>query len=180
MPHTALPTSEATVDWHAQELLLLSQVVRGLGRGAGGGVDSSVVLREMLHLMSELLGLNRGRIVLAVGDGDDTADPLQGPFGAARPASAGAPSSRIQHAYGLTREEVARGRYGPGEGVTGRVMRRGSRLALAFYSAAALDATAVSFALTGDPGEGPALSNVRCFDADGEPIDDAQISFRGE
>jgi Nif-specific regulatory protein len=124
MPHTALPTSEATVDWHAQELLLLSQVVRGLGRGAGGGVDSSVVLREMLHLMSELLGLNRGRIVLAVGDGDgdDTAGPLQAPFGAARPASAGAPSSRIQHAYGLTREEVARGRYGPGEGVTGRVL----------------------------------------------------------
>ena len=124
MPHTALPPSEATVDWHAQELLLLSQVVRGLGRGAGGsaenGVDSGVVLREMLHLMSELLGLNRGRIVLADSDGGVDASA-----GARRPASASAPFSRIHHAYGLTREEVARGRYGPGEGVTGRVLGTG-------------------------------------------------------
>ena len=127
MPHAALPPSEATVDWHAQELLLLSQVVRGLGRGAdggtGNGVDSGRVLREMLHLMSELLGLNRGRIVLA--DSTGTADAAHASAGARRPASASAPSSRIHHAYGLTREEVARGRYGPGEGVTGRVLGTG-------------------------------------------------------
>jgi Nif-specific regulatory protein len=105
-PATGLqePPSEG-VDWRAQELLLLSQVMQSVGRSLASGV----VLREMLHLMSELLGLNRGRIVLA----DAPAGPGQ------------APSSCIQHAYGLTHEEVARGRYGPGEGVTGRVLGTG-------------------------------------------------------
>ena len=103
MPHTTTPTEgSAAIDWRAQELLLLSEVMRGVGRS----LAPEVVLREMLHLMSELLGLNRGRIVLA-----DDASP--------------APGSRIQHAYGLTREEIARGRYGPGEGVTGRVLGTG-------------------------------------------------------
>jgi Nif-specific regulatory protein len=93
------------MDWRAQEMLLLSQVMRGVGRS----MDSQPVLREMLHLMSELLGLNRGRIVLA----DE-------------PAARGQPAaSRIRHAYGLTHDEVARGRYGPGEGVTGRVLGTG-------------------------------------------------------
>jgi Nif-specific regulatory protein len=96
------PTFEPT-DWRAQELLLLSQVMRGVGQS----LAPAVVLREMLHLMSELLGLNRGRIVLA----DEGA---QGP-----------PASAIAHAYGLTKEETARGRYGPGEGVTGRVLGTG-------------------------------------------------------
>jgi Nif-specific regulatory protein len=93
------------VDWRAQERLLLGQVMRHVGRS----VDSAPVLREMLHLMSELLGLNRGRIVLVDGDG-----------------GAGAPvSSSVRHAYGLTQEEVARGRYAPGEGITGRVLATG-------------------------------------------------------
>jgi Nif-specific regulatory protein len=94
-------------DWRAQEILLLSQVMRGVGQS----LAPAVVLREMLHLMSELLGLNRGRIVLAEGDGSQP------------PADSG--TSRIHHAYGLTREEAARGRYGPGEGVTGRVLGTG-------------------------------------------------------
>ena len=99
----AAETTPEAVDWRAQELLLLSQVMRDLGRSLSG----ERVLREMLHLMSELLGLNRGRIVLAEGDG---------------PAP---PASAIHHAYGLTRDEIARGRYGPGEGVTGRVLGTG-------------------------------------------------------
>ena len=39
-------------------------------RLVGKSLAPEVVLREMLHLMSELLGLNRGRVVLAdfVGD----------------------------------------------------------------------------------------------------------------
>jgi Nif-specific regulatory protein len=90
-------------DWRAQEILLLSQVMRGVGQS----LAPAVVLREMLHLMSELLGLNRGRIVLAEGDGSAPA------------------ASLIQHAYGLTQDEVARGRYGAGEGVTGRVLGTG-------------------------------------------------------
>jgi hypothetical protein len=98
-------TRQTRMDWRAQEMLLLSQVMRGVGRS----VDSQAVLREMLHLMSELLGLNRGRIVLA-----DAAVPRGQPV-----------ASRIRHAYGLTRDEVARGAYGPGEGVTGRVLGTG-------------------------------------------------------
>ena len=39
----------------------MSEVMRLVGRS----LAPEVVLREMLHLMSELLGLNRGRIVLA-------------------------------------------------------------------------------------------------------------------
>jgi Nif-specific regulatory protein len=106
MPRSSLSTSaeaDAAPDWRAQELLLLSQVMQGVGRS----LAPAVVLREMLHLMSELLGLNRGRIVLAEG------------------TPAGPPASAIQHAYGLTKAEIARGRYGPGEGVTGRVMGTG-------------------------------------------------------
>jgi Nif-specific regulatory protein len=110
MPHTlrdttALEPRGDRMDWRAQEMLLLSQVMRGVGRS----MDSQAVLREMLHLMSELLGLNRGRIVLADA-----------------PAARGQPvASRIHHAYGLTREEATRGVYGPGEGVTGRVLGTG-------------------------------------------------------
>ena len=54
------PAPPAPADWHAQELLLMREIVRLVGRGP----DAAPVLREMLHLMSELLGLNRGRVVL--------------------------------------------------------------------------------------------------------------------
>ncbi len=108
-----LPAKRAEgIDWRAQEMLLLAQVMRQVGRG----VDSRPVLREMLHLMSELLGLNRGRIVLAeAAPGADAAAAAQG-----QP-----PAGRIQHAYGLTAAEIARGVYAPGEGVTGRVLATG-------------------------------------------------------
>jgi Nif-specific regulatory protein len=102
-PATLAPETTAA-QWRAQELLLLTKVMQGVGRS----LAPEVVLREMLHLMSELLGLNRGRIVLA----DES------------PQAADA-GSRIQHAYGLTREEVARGVYARGEGVTGRVLATG-------------------------------------------------------
>ena len=48
-PHS--PPSPAT-DWHAQELLLMREVMRLIGRSLAPGL----VQREMLHLMSELLG----------------------------------------------------------------------------------------------------------------------------
>jgi len=79
-PSSGKPRPQDTPDWHAQELLLMREVMRLIGRSLAPGL----VLREMLHLMSELLGLNRGRIVLV-----DTA-------GAAAPRT-----SSIQHAYGL-------------------------------------------------------------------------------
>ena len=74
----------------------------------GRSLAPAFVLREMLHLMSELLGLNRGRMVLA----DDMAD------GAERTAS-------VRHAYGLTAVEAARGVFRWGEGITGRVLASG-------------------------------------------------------
>ena len=91
-------------DWHAQELLLMREVMKLVGRS----LAPAEVFREMLHLMSELLGLNRGRMVLA-----DDAVP-----GAERTAS-------IRHAYGLTAEEAARGVFRWGEGITGRVLASG-------------------------------------------------------
>lgn len=84
----------------------MREVMRLIGRSLAPGL----VLREMLHLMSELLGLNRGRIVLV----DDA------------PAAAGETrTASIQHAYGLTQAEAQRGRYAWGEGITGRVLATG-------------------------------------------------------
>jgi Nif-specific regulatory protein len=94
--------AQADPQWRAQELLLMREVMRLIGKSLAPGV----VMREMLHLMSELLGLNRGRVVLADAD------------------SAGQ-QSRICFAYGLTRKEMARGVYSDGEGITGRVLATG-------------------------------------------------------
>jgi len=97
-PHTP-------IDWRAQELLLMRQVMAGVGRS----LAPAEVFREMLHLMSELLGLNRGRLVLV--DDETRAD--------------GQRQASIRHAYGLTKAETARGRYRWGEGITGRVLASG-------------------------------------------------------
>ena len=113
----------ADPQWRAQELLLMSQVMRLVGKS----LAPEIVLREMLHLMSELLGLNRGRVVLADFVGDIALEGLAGDTAltrtpASRSAQARFPSSAIRYAYGLTKTEMARGRYGPGEGITGRVL----------------------------------------------------------
>lgn len=86
----------------AQQLLLMRELMRRVFQDAA----PEGVLREMLHLMSELLGLHHGRVVLAG-------------------ASAADPAARIRLAYGLTREQMARGVYAPGEGITGRVLATG-------------------------------------------------------
>ena len=95
----------------------MSEVMRLVGKS----LAPEVVLREMLHLMSELLGLNRGRIVLADFVGDIALEGLADRKPMPRSA-ASRPSSAIRYAYGLTRGEMARGRYGPAEGITGRVL----------------------------------------------------------
>ncbi|MCE4222589.1 sigma 54-interacting transcriptional regulator [Methylobacterium sp. C25] len=86
--------------WRTQEMFLLQEVMSLIGKG----IQLDQVAREMLHLLSEIIGLNRGRIVLKDPDGD---------------------GYRIAHSYGLTREEAARGRYVLGEGITGRVIQDG-------------------------------------------------------
>jgi Nif-specific regulatory protein len=106
MPHRTDPDHTGT-DWHAQELLLMREVMKLVGRS----LAPAFVLREMLHLMSELLGLNRGRMVLAD-------EGIPGQTKEARTAS-------IRHAYGLTAGQVASGVYRWGEGITGRVLQTG-------------------------------------------------------
>jgi Nif-specific regulatory protein len=118
---TAAPSVTAAADppWRAQEQLLLQEVMRLIGKSLAPGL----VLREMLHLMSELLGLNRGRIILL-----DTADALQtSPSGPAAEAH-GSRAASIHFAYGLTRTEMARGIYARGEGITGTVLATGQAL----------------------------------------------------
>jgi Nif-specific regulatory protein len=119
----ATPKTAADPQWRAQELLLMSQVMRLVGKS----LAPEVVLREMLHLMSELLGLNRGRVVLADFVGDIALEGLAGDAAptrtpGSRSGQALLPASAIRYAYGLTKTEMARGRYGPGEGITGRVL----------------------------------------------------------
>jgi Nif-specific regulatory protein len=83
----------------------MREVMRLVGRSLGPGL----VFREMLHLMSELLGLNRRRVVLA----DD------------KPMAGGPRTASVRHAYGLTPEEMSRGAFAWGEGITGRVLASG-------------------------------------------------------
>lgn len=90
-------------DLAEQEQLLIREGIRLLSRG----LPPQKAIREMLHLLSELLGLNRGRVVLP--------DPETGDL-------------RIRIAYGLTKAEIERGRYALGEGITGRVIQTGETL----------------------------------------------------
>ncbi|MGV8919348.1 MAG: sigma 54-interacting transcriptional regulator [Pseudomonas sp.] len=91
---------ETPAFWRSQEMLLLQQVTGLMGKE----LASETVLQEMLHLLSELLGLNRGRIVLR----DEFAS-----------------TASIRYAYGLTRDEISRGVYQPHEGITGNVLAHG-------------------------------------------------------
>ncbi|MGV8893906.1 MAG: sigma-54 interaction domain-containing protein [Burkholderiaceae bacterium] len=86
-----------------QEQLLLRESIRMLSCGQ----EPDKAIREMLHLLSELLGLNRGRVVLYDKETDELA---------------------ISISYGLTQAEIKRGRYHVGEGITGRVMHTGETL----------------------------------------------------
>lgn len=90
-----------TEHYRQQELLLLHAVIRLVGKS----LSPDLVIREMLHLMSELLGLNRGRLVLR--DAHDLS------------------KARIRYAYGLTTVQIERGQYSVGEGVTGQVLKNG-------------------------------------------------------
>ncbi|WP_445769269.1 sigma-54 interaction domain-containing protein [Rheinheimera sp.] len=120
LSHEILASKDAT-QWRSQELLLISEVMRLVGKS----LAPEIVFREMLHLMSELLGLNRGRIVLADFLGDIAVQGLADRKLDSRSKTssrASGPSSSIRYAYGLTKSEIALGRYDSGEGITGRVL----------------------------------------------------------
>ncbi|MDO5059379.1 MAG: sigma 54-interacting transcriptional regulator, partial [Neisseria sp.] len=91
------PQSERE-EWRALEMLLLQQVIQNLGKDEGG---HDTALKIMLQLMSELFGLNQGRIVLQHLNDENAS---------------------IAHSYGMSREQVQRGVYAPNEGVTGAVL----------------------------------------------------------
>ncbi|MGD9709658.1 MAG: GAF domain-containing protein, partial [Halothiobacillaceae bacterium] len=81
------------------ELLVIHEAARKLGHAT----EPEEAIHAILRLMSQMVGLNRGRVVLPDGEG----------------------RMSIQYAYGLTPLERQRGQYALGEGVTGRVMRTG-------------------------------------------------------
>ncbi|ODU67816.1 MAG: sigma-54-dependent Fis family transcriptional regulator [Lautropia sp. SCN 66-9] len=86
--------------WAEREMLVIQGAVRMLGRS----LDPGPAIREILHLASEFLGLNRGRVAL---------------WDAARGALA------IRYSYGLTRAQARAGVFAPGEGITGHVFQSG-------------------------------------------------------
>jgi len=88
------------IDWAVQELFFRRELAKVVGRYANPPEN----FREVFHLLSELLGLNRGRLFLF----NATTDQLI-----------------LTHAYGLTRDEMTRGVLARGEGLTGRVFESG-------------------------------------------------------
>ncbi|MFW5823662.1 MAG: sigma 54-interacting transcriptional regulator [Marinobacter sp.] len=99
-----IPTvaTDAPIDTGAADLTVVQEAARLIGQSATPGVAITGTLR----LMSQMLGLNRGRVLL--------------------------PSDRdgllaIRYSYGLTDEERKRGLYSFEEGVTGKVMKTGQQ-----------------------------------------------------
>jgi Nif-specific regulatory protein len=82
------------------ELLVVQEAARLITKSS----DPLPAVQGILRLLSQLLGLNRGRVLLP----DDESQALT-----------------IRYAYGLTGEERERGRYQIGEGITGRVYQTG-------------------------------------------------------
>jgi Nif-specific regulatory protein len=87
-------------DTPESELLVVQEAARLITKSS----DPAPAVQGILRLLSQLLGLNRGRVLLP--------DP-------------GSDALRISYAYGLTEEERARGQYRVGEGVSGRVFQTG-------------------------------------------------------
>lgn len=82
------------------DLLVIEEAARLIGHSG----DPDYAITALLRLMSQMLGLNRGRVLLR----DPETDALA-----------------IRYSYGLTASERERGVYALGEGVTGRVMKTG-------------------------------------------------------
>jgi Nif-specific regulatory protein len=90
-------SSESVID---SELLVVQQAARLIAHSA----DPEPAIQGILRLLSQLLGLNRGRVVLY----NKQARQLE-----------------ISYSYGLTEDERDKGKYLIGEGVTGKVYQTG-------------------------------------------------------
>jgi Nif-specific regulatory protein len=99
-PQVFFEAAAGTPDGVDVELLVIYEASRLFSQAH----TPEIAINGILRLMSQMVGLNRGRVVLP-GEGPD--------------------SMQIRYAYGLTHPECARGRYALGEGVTGRVMQTG-------------------------------------------------------
>jgi Nif-specific regulatory protein len=92
------PVPLPNADIEDVELLIISEASRLMTHN--GTTDEAI--NGILRLMSQMVGLNRGRVALR----DDDTDSMS-----------------IRYSYGLTPSERSRGHYVIGEGVTGRVMQ---------------------------------------------------------
>ncbi|MCV6627441.1 MAG: sigma 54-interacting transcriptional regulator [Cellvibrionaceae bacterium] len=95
---SANETSEA--DNGSSDLTVLHEAAKMIGYSA----TPEISITGSLRLMSQMLGLNRGRVLL--------------------PCASDA-TLRIRYSYGLTDAERKRGQYRNGEGISGQVMRTG-------------------------------------------------------
>lgn len=82
------------------DLIVLHESAKLIGQAA----TPEIAISGTLRLMSQMLGLNRGRVLLPSATGD---------------------SLHIRYSYGLTEEEHRAGVYQVGEGITGSVMKSG-------------------------------------------------------
>jgi len=96
----ANPSPHSETDVGGADLVVVHEAVKLIGQAA----TPEIAISSILRLMSQMLGLNRGRVLLPVPGGD---------------------ALRIRYSYGLTDEERARGTYGIGEGITGTVYTTG-------------------------------------------------------
>jgi Nif-specific regulatory protein len=101
LPVDNLPSQlESDVIKAETDLTVVQEAAKLIGHS--GSPDSAI--SGILRLMSQMLGLNRGRVLLSRPDGR---------------------ALQIHYSYGLTDEERKRGVYSFEEGITGRVMRQG-------------------------------------------------------
>lgn len=97
---TVPPINSADADGGESDLTVIHEAAKLIGHSD----TPELAVTSMLRLMSQMLGLNRGRVLLP---------------------SATHESLSIRYSYGLTPEERYRGAYRIDEGVTGKVMKTG-------------------------------------------------------
>lgn len=95
---TAAALSDASEP--GSDLIVIEEAARLIGHSG----EPDYAITALLRLLSQMLGLNRGRVLLP--------DPETGALA-------------IRYSYGLTAPERERGIYALGEGVTGRVLKTG-------------------------------------------------------